>query len=103
MTPHEPIVVHVDAELAVLIPRFLNNQQKALSTMQEALGQQDYETIRTIGHGIKGAAGGYGFDAVTDMGAAIEQAAKASNHTEIATVLASLTHYFEHVEVIYDE
>jgi CheY-like chemotaxis protein len=103
MVSWDSMVVHVDAELKALIPQFLGNQQKALAAMQAALQQRDYETIRTLGHRMKGAAGGYGFDAVTDIGSAIEQAAKAVNHSEITTRLASLAHYLEHVEVVYDE
>jgi len=101
MTPNTMVVVHVDAELEALIPRFLANQQTALSTMQEAWRQQDGETLRKLGHSMKGAAGGYGFDAVTDMGGAIEQAAKAGNYPEVAAWLASLAHYLERVEVVY--
>ena len=102
MTPQEMIVVHVDTEIAELIPRFLANQQKALATMQEALRQEDYATLGCLGHSMKGAAGGYGFDAITDIGGAIEQAAKASQYAEINACLASLEHYLAHVEIVYD-
>jgi HPt (histidine-containing phosphotransfer) domain-containing protein len=102
MTPHDKIVVHVDVELAELIPGFLGNQQKALATMQEALRQQDFATIKKVGHGMKGSGGGYGFDAVTDLGSAIEEAAKVSNDTEIVTCLASLADYLARVEVVYE-
>jgi hypothetical protein len=51
---------------------------------------------------MKGAGGGYGFDTVTDMGSAIEEATKPGNHEEIAAWLNSLAHYLERVEVVYD-
>lgn len=102
MPPHVTIVAHVDADLAALVPRFLDNQRKALAAMQVALQQQDYEMIRSLGHTMKGAGGGYGFDTLTDMGGAIEEAAKAGNHEEITTGLQSLAHYLEHVEVLYN-
>jgi HPt (histidine-containing phosphotransfer) domain-containing protein len=101
MTPHDTIVVHIDADLEALVPRFLSNQQKALASMQAALQQQDYDTVRRLGHSMKGAGGGYGFDTVTDMGSAIEEAAKPGNHEVIAAWLNSLAHYLERVEVVY--
>jgi HPt (histidine-containing phosphotransfer) domain-containing protein len=102
MMPNDTIVVHVDADLEPLIPRFLDNQQKALAEMQAALQQYDYETIHHLGHDMKGAGGGYGFDAVTDIGSAIEEAAKAGQPEEIAAGLSSLAHYLGCVEVVYD-
>jgi HPt (histidine-containing phosphotransfer) domain-containing protein len=102
MTPHDTIVVHVDADLEPLIPFFLCNQHKALAAMQAALQQHDYPTIQSMGHGMKGSGGGYGFHAVTDIGGAIEQAAKAGYHEEISTWLDSLAHYLERVEIVYD-
>lgn len=54
MSSQNTIVVYVDSELEELIPQFLANQQKALATMHAALGRQNYETIRQVGHGIKG-------------------------------------------------
>jgi HPt (histidine-containing phosphotransfer) domain-containing protein len=102
MTPQERMVVHVDAEIAELIPRFLANQQQALATMQEALRQADYAALGSLGHKMKGAAGGYGFDAMTAIGGAIEHAAKVGQHAEISACLASLECYLEHVEIVYD-
>jgi HPt (histidine-containing phosphotransfer) domain-containing protein len=102
MTPHDAIVVHVDTDLEPLIPSFLGNQQKALAAMQAASQQHDYETLQSLGHSMKGVGGGYGFDAVTDIGSAIEEAAKAGHHEEIAARLDSLAHYLAHVEVVYD-
>lgn len=102
MTPHDTIVVHVDADLEPLIPFFLNNQHKALAAMQAALQQHDYETIQSLGHRMKGSGGGYGFDAVTDIGSAIEEAARIGHHEEIAARLRSLAHYLGRVEVVYD-
>ena len=102
MTPDDTIIVHVDADLEPIIPNFLSNQQKALATMQAALQQRDYETLQSLGHGMKGSGGGYGFDAVTGIGSAIEAAAKVGHHEEIAVRLRSLARYLACVEVVYD-
>jgi HPt (histidine-containing phosphotransfer) domain-containing protein len=102
MAAQEPIVVYVDPDLADLIPRFLANQQTALATMQAALQQHDYETIRHAGHKMKGSAGGYGFDALSDLGATLEQGAQVGDHATLASCLASLEHHLQHVEIRYE-
>ena len=42
--------------------------------MQEALGRNDFEAVIIIGHNMRGSGGGFGFPAITDFGAGLEQA-----------------------------
>ena len=98
----DKIVVHVDAELEDLIPGFLENRQEDIRSIREALEKDDYETIRTLGHSMKGSGGGYGFDGITDIGLHIENAAKEKNVEEIRRWLGELLHYLERVEVVYE-
>ena len=72
----ERIIVHADPEIADLIPGFLENRSKDIKAMSEALTQGDFETIRVLGHSMKGAGGSYGFDPITGIGKSLEQAAK---------------------------
>jgi len=88
------ILVRVDPDVADLIPGFL--------AMQEALVQSDYETIRVLGHSMKGAGGGYGFEAITEIGAALEQAAKGKSSETIRRWIGELSAYLDRVEVIYE-
>lgn len=96
------IFVKVDPDLADLIPGFLENRRKDITAMQDALACNDFETVRVLGHSMKGAGGGYGFDAVTDIGAALERAAKDNDHRAIGKALLDLFAYLDRVEVIYD-
>jgi len=96
------IIVRVDPEIADLIPGFLENRQKDIKTMLEALDVGDYETIRVLGHTMKGSGGGYGFDAITDIGLSLEQAAKGKNSEEIQRWVEELSNYLEKVEVVYE-
>lgn len=98
----EKIIVHVDTDLEDLIPGFLENRRNDVKSMLEALNQGDYETIRILGHSMKGSGGGYGFDAITDIGASLEQSAKGKNPEEIRKRVDELSTYLEHVEVRYD-
>jgi len=95
----EKIRVRVDPDLADLIPGFLDNRRKDLATIQEALDRNDFETVRVLGHSMKGAGGGYGFDAITDIGAALEEAAKDRQPDGIRRGLRDLADYLDRVEV----
>ena len=99
----EKIIVRVDEDLADLIPGFLNNRQQDIKIMNEALEGGGYETIRTVGHSMKGSGGGYGFDGITEIGSSLEIAAKESDKDKITMWLKELEYYLEIVEVIYDE
>ncbi len=98
----EALIVRVESDFEALLPKFMTNRKKEVVTMQDALAQQDFETIRKIAHGMKGAGGSYGFDRVTAMAATIEQAAKAGSVGPIGTELAQLATYLDRVQVVFE-
>jgi len=65
--PRQPIRIRVDAEIAALVPGFLENRRKDVTLVLQAVDQGDFETARVLGHSMKGSGGGYGFDAITDI------------------------------------
>ena len=95
-------VVHVDASFEPLIPKFMVNRKKEVVAMQEAMTSQDFETVRKISHGMKGAGGSYGFDRVSERAAVIEQAAKVTDAAVIQRELSLLGADLERIEVVYD-
>ncbi len=97
----EKITVRVDAELEDLIPGYLENRHKDAKEIQAALASGIYETIRTIGHSMKGSGGGYGFNTISAIGSSLEYAAKEKYSEEIRRRLNELIHYLENVYVIY--
>lgn len=98
----ERIVVHVDAELEDLIPRFLGDWKEEVGSMREALEKNDYETIRKMAHNMKGTGGSCGLDVITDMGIGIEEAAKAMEPEALRKNLDALSSYLERVELVYE-
>lgn len=85
----------IDQEIRQRRPKFLEYRRKDLGAMQQAAAQQDYETIRIMGHRIKGLAGSYGFHDIGALGQQLEQAAQARDlaaiHHEIMKLAAILT------------
>ena len=93
--------VEVKRELEQLIPRFLANCQKGIATMRDVLPQRDFKQVRTIGHKLKGAGGGYGFPAITAFGARIEEAAERRDDAGIALCLDEYAAYVASIEVVF--
>lgn len=95
-------LVHVDASFEPLVPKFMTNRKKEVVVMQEALTAKDFDTVRKVAHGMKGAGGSYGFDRITEIAASIEQAAKAGNASPIARDLPALSSYLDRIKVVYE-
>jgi len=98
----ERIVVHVDADLEDLLPGFLQDWKEEVRAMREALEKNNYETIRRLGHDMKGVGGSCGLDVITDMGSALAEGAKAMDQELIRKNLDTLSGYLERAEFMYE-
>ena len=63
------LTVHIDPGLEEIVPGFLENRRRDVRTLETALQQNDLAQIHIIGHRMKGDGGGYGFDAISILGA----------------------------------
>ncbi len=94
------VVAWVDADLYDLVPAYIENRRKDVAAIQEALGRGDMARVSIIGHSMKGSGGGYGFHTVSELGAALEEAASASDRDAIRVSIARLQDYLARVEVV---
>lgn len=97
----EKTKVKIDPDLEELIPQFMENTRKDVSSAALALSQNDLETVRRIGHSMKGYGSGYGFEYISSAGKAIEDAAKNSNASAISHLLGEMIIYLDNIKVIY--
>jgi len=100
-TEQTDIVVSIDEDLQELIPGYLAHRRTDVERIRRALEERDYATLRTIGHQMKGSGGGYGFDAITDIGRSIEEAARAERDEEIRRQGSVLLDYLDRVRVVF--
>lgn len=98
----EKIVVKIDPDLEELIPGFLNNRTADLTTLRDALAVANYQSLQSLGHSLKGVGGGYGFTGMSEIGAAIETAAKQQNLEELKGLVEQYGHYLDSVEVVFE-
>lgn len=75
----EPLVSSFagDPAMDALIVQFLTALPQRLQTLQETLHRGDLEQLERLARGIKGDAGGYGFQPITEAAAKLETAAAA--------------------------
>ena len=96
-----PITVHIDPDLEEIVPGFLENRRRDVQTLETALQQNNLAQIQIIGHRMKGDGGGYGFDAISMMGAALERAAAREDRDAIRRHTAELVDFLARVTVVY--
>jgi PAS domain S-box-containing protein len=98
--PAERIVVHADERLRAVIPRYLESRRKDVETILAALERSDFAAIAALGHKMCGTGAGYGFPPVTELGAALEKAAKEKSPAGIRQHAAGLSRYLARVTVV---
>jgi HPt (histidine-containing phosphotransfer) domain-containing protein len=84
------------------MPRFLQNRRQDVIVMLDALERGDLETVQRLGHGMKGAGGSYGLQAITDIGAALEKAAGSADTDTSRKWVGELSRYLDRVEIVSD-
>ena len=93
-------VVTVSADLAHLIPTFLEHCRKEQARLRQAVGKGDWVTAARIGHSLKGAAPSMGFIDVGLIGRIIEEAARAERADHVADALARMEAHLAAVHIV---
>lgn len=93
------ILVRVDADIADLIPGFLENRRKDVEALTAALIAGSFEDVAMLGHRMKGAGAGYGFQGISEIGRDLERAAAARSAEAARAQIEALRDYLERVEI----
>ncbi len=96
------LVVHISNDMKEIVPYYFNDMKSQVSRYWQSLEQGDFNSIRMLGHQMKGSGGAYGFDPITTIGGKIEHAAEASNREEVEQLITELSQYLNAVKIIYD-
>lgn len=100
-TEREKIVIQIDPDLEAIVPGFLANRQRDLTTIETCLKQGDLDTIRLLGHRMKGDGGGYGFDHISTIGHRLEEAALTKDLHGLQLQQEDLRTFLARVTVVY--
>ena len=82
-----------DPVLARLLPRFVERRRRDVATILDMLEQNRFDRLLSIGHNLKGTGRTYGCDGITDIGRALEQAARDGDAAEVRRQAAALDDY----------
>jgi HPt (histidine-containing phosphotransfer) domain-containing protein len=97
---YEKEIVYVDPDYFDLVPGFLQSRRNEIGRIKECLQSGDFKEVHRLGHGMKGAGAGYGFNEISSIGKRIESAAKEEDAAAVADALISLDDYLAVVEVL---
>jgi CheY-like chemotaxis protein/HPt (histidine-containing phosphotransfer) domain-containing protein len=90
----------VNHKLADRIPAYLQNCKQNVIAMLDALDRVDFETVTTLGHNMRGSGSAFGFQAITDIGGALQQAAESADTDTARKLVGELSSYLQSVESI---
>jgi HPt (histidine-containing phosphotransfer) domain-containing protein len=65
-----------DPDMSDLIELFVQEMPQRVDALRQAIARRDIDTIVRLSHQLKGAAGGYGFDVITDVAREVERQAR---------------------------
>ncbi len=99
---NDRIIVHIDEDLEEIVPNFLKNRRNDIQSISRALESGDFETMRLLGHSMKGSGSGYGFDRISWIGEEIETGAIEEKSDKIKKMVRELTTYMDRVKVVYE-
>jgi len=101
--PAAKIAIVVDEELSAIAPKFLNNVRRNSQLIAAALARVDFDTIRSLGHNMKGTGTSFGFPQISAIGDELERAAKQQDADSVRNLTARLVHFLDSVDLRYRE
>jgi PAS domain S-box-containing protein len=96
--PVSPMTVH--PKFAAQIPVFLRNCGQHVIEIREALDRNDFVTVAFLAHGMRGAGGMFGFQAITDIGAGLELSADGADGGASREWVDKLSNFLDRIEPI---
>ncbi len=99
--PAGELLVRVEQGMEDVVPGYLEKRRKDVLKYRQALADQDFDTLRMMGHKMKGTGAGYGFAELTEIGSAIEEAALRKDAATVAAGVDRLAWYAGNVKLDY--
>jgi CheY-like chemotaxis protein len=98
LAQERPAVSTLNKKIAERVPAYLQNCRQNVIVLSDALDRVDFETVTLLGHNMRGSGGAYGFQLITDIGAALEHAAETADADASRKCVGELSLYLDRVE-----
>jgi PAS domain S-box-containing protein len=93
-----PSLVHTYPTLAARVPAFLQNRKNDVVIILAALLRGEFELVERLAHSMSGAGASFGFQTISDIGRALETAARAEDLQASQLQVEELSSYLERVD-----
>jgi HPt (histidine-containing phosphotransfer) domain-containing protein len=97
----DKFTVEIDNVLSPIVPEFLSNRRDDCALIHQLVSEGNFSEIRRMGHRMKGTGGSYGFDEISEIGEAVEEASLAADGETILNQIQRLSDYLDRVSVVY--
>ena len=87
---------------ARMVTEYVDRYLNALAVAQTALDRSDFGHMRVFGHRLSGTGGAYGIPSLTQIGSAIEAAARREDTAELRRQVGDLAVYLSRLEILSD-
>jgi len=95
-----PIHISVDDEtIRDLLPGYLDRRHEEVEKLKQLISIDDFQTIRIIGHNLKGSGSLYSLDKLSEIGADLESAALAQNQENLTELHDQMQDYLSRVQI----
>jgi len=95
----KPVPLKIEPWLKAVAPGYLEKRRSDVPALRAAVDHGDFATVRTLGHQMSGTGAGFGFDRITEVGAALEHAALEKDVPAMKTQVEALDEYLRTVEI----
>ena len=85
-------------KLLDMTPAYLENCRSNVVALHAALDRADFPAITLLGHNLRGSGGGFGFQAITDIGAGLEHSADLADAAGSREWVGQLATYLDQVD-----
>jgi len=94
-----PVLVAVDADLRELMPIFLQEIDQEMTSIARSIAHEDFEELRRLSHGLKGAAGNYELQELAELYRQLEQAARNHDAAQSRAMLERINTFRGRMEI----
>ena len=98
-TPITSDLVKQDESFADIVQEFVEALPNRVSEIEAALNGQDFNSLRTLAHRLKGSGGGYGYAILTEKAARLEKLAVQQELDKCAAAVDELKNIVSRVMV----
>jgi len=93
-----PVLAWTEHRFAHRIPAYLESCRQNVRVIAEALERGDFGPVGIAAHNMRGTGEAYGFSAITDMGAELEQSAEQGDAAASQRTLGDISRYLDRVQ-----